>query len=552
MDFKKTLLLALATTAMSMLPGCSSEQEKPIYEGLEVSKPNIVVIYADDVGYGDVGAYGSERIKTPNLDRLAENGIRFTNAYATSAMCTPSRYSLLTGRYAFRHPSAGILSAEDPMIIEPGSPTLPEILRGKGYRTSIVGKWHLGLGSEEGGINWNGKISPGPLDVGFDESFLLPVTNDRVPTVYVDGYYVYNLEEEDMPLQVQYPKEGHHDYQEEQFGKKGEKKPAVPQPLVGNLPSGHTHPEQLRYPADAQHSGTIVNEVSRIGYMAGGQSAWWDDETMAKEFANRSENFIRENKGQPFFLYLSLHQNHVARIPNSQFMGSSGTGLRGDAVQELDWVVGRVMAVLEEEGLHEKTIVIFSSDNGPVFYDGYEDGSLKDHNGHDPSGMFSGGKYVAYEGGTRMPTILSWPAVVEPGVSDALISQVDFLASFAELTGAKIPEGYNHDSENMLQAFLGRSDKGRSHLVLQSSDGLALRQGKWKYIAPGSRSDWAYSRHNLGDTPLNTAPLMAGEYLFNLEEDPGETTNLADKNPEKAKELAELLEQINGEYEITN
>lgn len=523
-------------SALLIGTGCSKQGER------EPQKPNIVIIYADDVGYGDLSSYGAEKIQTPNIDSLASQGARFTNAYATSAMCTPSRYSLLTGRYAFRHPSAGILSAEDPLIIEPGSKTLPAVLKEAGYTTSIIGKWHLGLGQKGRPINWNRQIKPGPLEVGFDKSFILPVTNDRVPTVFVKGHEVYQLSEDDS-LRVAYPKEGHHEYQEESFGEEKKSSPKVPQPLVGDLPSGHTHPEKLFYPADAQHSGTIVNGVSRIGYQAGGQSAWWDDEQLASNFASRSEKFIQDHKEDPFFLYLSMTENHVARIPHPKFVGSSGTSLRGDAVQELDWAVGKVVKALEKQGIREKTMIIFSSDNGPVFYDGYEDGAIENHNGHDPSGIYQGGKYVAYEGGTRMPFIVNWPGHIKAGTkSDALISQVDLLASIASMVGVKISDSL--DSKNVLPALLGKSSEGRDYLVEQSSDGLALRKGPWKYIEKGSRSDWAYNRHNLKESPLNVKKLDTEEYLFNLEDDPGETKNLAEKNPEKLRELRLLLEKV--------
>lgn len=529
--------ILLMLVGFLLISGCAETDRQ------KKQKPNIIVIYADDVGFGDLSSYGSEKIQTPNIDKLADTGARFTNAYATSAMCTPSRYSLLTGRYAFRHPSAGILSAEDPLIIEPGSKTLPAVLKEAGYTTSIVGKWHLGLGNKGEPINWNGQIKPGPLEVGFDESFILPVTNDRVPTVLVQGHRVYNLSKSDDSLKVKYPKEGEHEYQEESFGKKKETDPKVPQPLVGNLPSGHTNPEQLRYPADDQHSGTIVNGVSRIGYMTGGQSAWWDDEQLASDFTTRSGQFMEDNRDKPFFLYLAMHEPHVARIPNPRFKGKSGTSIRGDAILELDWAVGQIIDKLEELGIRDGTMIVFSSDNGPVFFDGYEDGAIEEHHGHDPSGRFAGGKYVAYEGGTRMPTIVSWPGHVEAGTeSDALISQVDFLASLASMVGVDIPDSL--DSENVLPALLGETKEGRDHLVEQSSDGLGLRMGKWKYIASGSRSDWAYNRHNLEQSPLNVEALSSQEYLFNLEKDPGETNNVADEHPAKVKEMRQLLQKI--------
>ncbi len=512
----KPLTVILITISAFLLISCDQEERSETPQ-----HPNIIIIYADDVGYGDIGVYGAERIQTPNIDQLAAEGIRFTDAYATSSTCTPSRYSLLTGEYAFRNPRAQVLSGDAAILIEPGSLTLPGMLQQAGYRTSIVGKWHLGLG--DGNLDWNGKITPGPLETGFDESFLLPATNDRVPTIYVDGHYVYNLSEEDDPLRVSYNEP------------------------VGDLPTGHSHPELLRYPADDQHSGTIVGDISRIGYMDGGQSAWWDDEEMAFLFAERSETFIRENAGSnhPFFLYLSMHENHVPRAPHPQFTGTSGVGLRGDTIHELDWVVGDVIRVLEELDIREETLIIFTSDNGPVLFDGYEDGALEQNRDHDPNGGFRGGKYIAYEGGTRMPFILSWPGQVDPGmVSEAVISQVDLLASFAALSGVDI-SGYDHlDSRDMLGALIGQDVQGNEFIVQQSSDGLAIRKGPWKYIEPGSRTAWAYNRHNLGDTPLNIEPLGEEEYLFHLEDDPRETTNLSDEYPDKLREMRMLLEEV--------
>jgi len=533
----------LSISALSMLTGCNQTDKTT-----EVQKPNILIIYADDVGIGDLSCYGAELIQTPHLDAIAENGIRFTNAYATSAMCTPSRFSLLTGQYAFRLPGSGILSAEDPMCIEPDSFTLPEMLRQNGYRTGIVGKWHLGLGDTFGGIDWNADIKPGPLEVGFDESFLLPVTNDRVPTVYLDGHRVYNLDPSD-PLLVKYPDEAHHEFQEREFGRYGEGQSDA---LVGDLPTGLSNPEMLRYSADVQHSGTIVNGISRIGHMAGGKAAWWDDETMTDLFVEKAQDFIDKEDDKPFFLFLSMHQNHVPRIPNPRFMGTSGNGIRGDAVHELDWIVGETLRVLREKGMLDNTIVVFSSDNGPVFFDGYNDGVLENHNGHDPNAGLQGGKYIAYEGATRMPTLIQWPAHITKGmVSDALISQVDFLASFASLVGAELPENQFFDSKNILPAILGESYSGNEYIVQQSSDGLGLRKGKWKYIEANERSAWAYNRHNQGeDNKMHRPALEDIEYLFDLESDPREEQNLVNQNPEKIKEMRDLLNDIKARHTI--
>jgi len=494
----------------------------PIARAEAAPRPNIVLIYADDVGWGDIGVYGAELIPTPHIDRLAGEGLRFTDAYATAATCTPSRYSLLTGSWAFRNPRASILSGDAKTLIEPGRPTLASVLRDAGYRTSIVGKWHLGLG--DGDIDWNEKIEPGPLEIGFDESFIIPATNDRVPCVYVKGHHVANLSGEDDPIRVSY---------------------AGP---IGDLPTGKSHPHLLRYAADGQHSGTIIGDISRIGFMTGGQSAWWDDEDMAYELTRRSVAFLEENKAgdKPFFLFLSMHENHVPRAPHPDFVGKSKTGLRGDAVVELDWVVGEIVATLDRLDLSENTLVVFTSDNGPVFFDGYEDGALENARDHKASGPFRGGKYQPFEGGTRMPTIASWPTRIEPGgVSSAIISQVDFLATFAALAGAPIPADAAPDSHNFAPALLGDSTEGREHVVQQGAgDLLAIRKGPWKLITGGPEPVWSYQRHTRNDGPLGSERLEDGDYLFNLDDDPGETTNVADAHPQVVEELQQLLRQI--------
>ncbi|TVQ05735.1 MAG: arylsulfatase [Balneolaceae bacterium] len=493
-----------------------SEQE---HHGM---KPNIIIIYADDVGYGDLGVYGSELIPTPNLDRLAAEGIKLTSAYATASTCTPSRYSLLTGEYAFRNQRAQVLQGDAPLLIEPGSHTLPSILAKAGYRTAVVGKWHLGLG--DGDLDWNGPIKPGPLEVGFHESFLLPATNDRVPTVYVEGHYVYNLSEYDDPLRVSYSGQ------------------------IGDLPTGVSHPELLRYGADLQHSGTIVNSISRIGWMDGGQSAWWDDEEMPIVFTDRSKQFIQQNRDIPFFLFLSMHESHVPRLPNPMFLGASGTGLLGDTVVELDWVVGQIIQELEYLGIRENTLLIFTSDNGPIFDDGYDDGAIEHANGHKAAGLFRGGKYAAFEGGTRMPFIASWPAGIEKGiVSDAIFSQVDLLATLAPLAGADLPEGAGPDSRNLLPVLLGQSDEGRDFVVQQGAGNqlYGFRYMDWKLIpAADNRPGWIENKHNSRENPLTTPQVTTSAYLFHLKDDPGETNNLAGEYPEKVRKMAEFFGRI--------
>lgn len=506
--------------ARLLLYGCCVALALTTAHADDANHPNIVLIYADDVGYGDLSAYGAELIQTPRIDGLADGGVRFTDAHATASTCTPSRFSLMTGEYAFRN-DASIANATTPLLIEPGTVTLASMLQEAGYTTAMIGKWHLGLGDAEHPVDWNGKIAPGPLEVGFDVSFMIPATNDRVPTVYVDGHHVHNLSPDDDALRIDYDDP------------------------IGELPTGHTHPEKLRYAADYQHSGTIVAGISRIGFQDGGQSAWWDDEQMAANLAERGVQFIEDNADDPFFLFLSMHENHVPRAPHPDFIGKSETGLRGDAVVELDWVVGQVMDTLKRLGLAEDTLVIFTSDNGPILFDGYEDGAVEDLNGHRPHGPFRGGKYLPFEGGTRMPTIVHWPAQIESGVvSDALVSQVDLLASLAELVDQQLPEGAAPDSEPLLDVWLGRSTQGREHFIQQpAGPALAVRKGDWKYIEPGNRPDWPYQRHSRGDNPLNSTTLTTGPYLFNLADDPSEEHNLIDEHPELAEQLNELLNQ---------
>ena len=266
------------------------------------TKPNIIVIYIDDLGYGDLSCYGATKVSTPNVDRLAKEGMRFTDAHAAAATSTPSRYSLLTGSYAFRA-RAGIQEGNAPMLIAESTPTLPGMLQKKGYKTAVIGKWHLGLG--DGEVNWNGKIAPGPLERGFDYSYLIPATGDRVPSVLVENHHVVGLDPED-PLYVDYTKK------------------------IGNDPTGTENPELLRYKADLQHAKTIVNGVSRIGWMSGGHAARWHDETVPYQLLNKTREFIRDNKEKPFFIYFSLHDVHVPRLPDYRFQGATELGVYGD------------------------------------------------------------------------------------------------------------------------------------------------------------------------------------------------------------------------------
>ncbi len=465
----------------------------------QVQKPNIIILYADDLGYGDVSCYGASRIKTENVDQLAKEGLRFTDAHSTASTCTPSRFSLLTGIYAFRN-KAKILPGDAPLLIDPSIATLPKAMKANGYITAAIGKWHLGMGI--GKIDWNTKIIPGANEIGFDYSYLLPATADRVPTVFVENGSVQNLEPND-PIEVSYTHK------------------------VGNEPTGTENPELLRIKADPEHSNTIVNGIGRIGFMSGGKKARWADENMADSFTTRAIRFIRENRDHPFFLYFPFNDIHVPRAPNQRFVNKSSMGSRGDVILQMDWVVGRIMSTLRELQLDNNTLVIFTSDNGPVLDDGYADQAEELAGDHKPGGPYRGGKYSMFEAGTRMPFITWWPGKIKPGQSDAMISQVDLFASLVSLTGGK-PGPDVHDSRDLKDVLLGENKRGRKQL-LEEGYVLALREGKFKYIEP-LKAPTNYMSQKRIEMGLSLQP-----QLYNINSDPGERKNLADKYPRQVK-----------------
>ena len=504
MKLNRARLLALATLLITSATSMAAE------------KPNVVIIYGDDVGYGDLGCYGSKMIPTPNLDKLAAGGIRFTDGHCSAATCTPSRFSMLTGIHGFRH-GVRILAPNAPMTIKPEMFTLPKLFKKAGYATAVVGKWHLGLGAKGIPVDWNGEVKPGPLEVGFDYSFLLPSTNDRVPCVYLENYRVVNLDPAD-PLYV---------------GK-------LPEGAKSTVyPDGREDPSAMTYYRSTHgHNQSVINGIGRIGKMWGGKAALWNDETMADVFVEQTKKYLDGRKGkegEPFFLFFSSQDIHVPRAPHPRFHGKSQLGFRGDAMFALDWVTGEIMDSLEKNGLAENTIVIFSSDNGPVYDDGYDDGT-KVHTsteeadrGHDGSGPYRGGKYQIYEGGTRVPFIIRWPGKIEAGkVSPAMVNQIDFTASFAELLEVELAKDEAIDSRSTLAAFLGKSEQGQE-VMLEEARTLAIRQGDWKLI---KGIKWKKQKKASPDE------------LYNLGSDIGEKKNLAKENPDKAAELAALLEKM--------
>ncbi|MFV0449329.1 MAG: sulfatase family protein [Vibrio sp.] len=475
--------------------------------------PNVIIFYADDLGFGDLSCYGANGIPTPNLDKLAEEGIKFHQAYSTAATCTPSRYSLLTGSYPWRNPNAAVLPGDAPQIISNNQPTLPKMFKKQGYNTGIVGKWHLGLG--EGNLDFNQEISGTPNDVGFDQSFIMAATNDRVPCVYIENRHVANLDPND-PIEVTY------DWEK----------------AFADVPNGRSNPELLDIMYDHGHDGTIINGVSRIGHMRGGQSAVWNDETMGERFAEKAIEFIEQNQHTPFFLYYALHQPHVPRIPNPRFRNTTPYGVRGDAIVEMDWCIGEVLNKLEALGLKGRTLVIFSSDNGPVLNDGYKDQAIELNGDHKMAGPLRGGKYSLFEGGTRVPFIARWPNVITEKESNALINQVDLYHSLALLIGHRLSKNEAPDSEEQLGTLVGLHPYGRKNMILEGMQyKKVFRDRRYVYIPP---HDDDFICQYTGNEKGN----LSTPQLYDLLDDIGQLNNLAEAMPEKVKEMQNLLDQL--------
>lgn len=450
-------------------------------------KPNIVIILGDDIGYGDFGCYGATKVRTPEIDKLATQGLRFTDAHAASAVCTPSRYAMITGQYAWRNPAGDhILPGNAPLSIKPNTLTIPGLLKQVGYTTACVGKWHLGLADKA--PDWNIDIKPGPLEVGFDHCFIIPATGDRAPCVFVEDHRVKNYDPKD-PITVDYDH-------------------SIP---------GHSN---------------VIAGIGRIGSMKGGNAALWKDEQIAETLTSNVVSFIEGNRDHPFFLYFATHDIHVPRMPASRFRHASQAGPRGDVIEQFDWCVGEVLKTLDKLSLTTNTLLVVSSDNGGILDFGdspKRDGDVVSNNGHKFNGPLRGTKGTAYEGGTRVPLIIRWPGKIQPGTSDQLVCLVDMLSTCAAITGQKLPHSAGPDSYNLLPILLGQTQQPvRDHLI-EHSYRMGVRQGNWKLLTPDKRP-----KHR----QANGRP-----ELYNLADDIGEKTNLAAKNPEKVKELTAILKK---------
>lgn len=472
---------------------------------IPTDKPNILFILADDIGYGDLSCYGATKVWTPNCDRLAAAGIRFTDGHSTASVCTPSRYSFLTGEYAFRKKGTGIARGIEGLLIAPGRTTVPSLLKRVGYKTGIVGKWHLGLGTTP--TDYNGEIKPGPLEIGFDYAWIIPVTGDRVPCVWVENHRVVNLDPAD--------------------------------------------PIKLDYSVKQGNPRSFVNGIPRIGEQKGGKAALWDDKNISTVIAAKSCAFIEQHRGERFFLEVATHNIHVPRVPNPKFRGQSECGVRGDTIVEMDWTVGQILETLDRLKLTENTLVIFTSDNGGILKEqGAE--APGDNNGHACNGVLRGTKFTLWEGGTRVPFIVRWPGHIKPGVSDALLCQVDMLASFAALTGQKLAEVDAPDSFNVLPALLGErtTQPCREFLVEQNNNTapLALRMNNWKYLPGQAGGKKVRRKQSESENPSEAVadrdlPPVRGE-LYNLATDLSETKDVAAEHPEIIRKMASKLEEL--------
>ena len=476
----------------------------------KVEGPNIVLIFADDLGYGDLGCYGATKVKTPNIDRLAKQGRMFTDAHSASAVCTPSRYALLTGEYPVRKNLYPPVFLKSGLVIDTKQATLGTVLKDAGYATGCIGKWHLGFGKPR--PNWNGELKPGPLELGFDYYFGVPVVNSHPPFVYVENHKVVGLVPEDPFV----------------FNKKAKTKAF--QEKMGLATIGG---------ADAAHE-------------------LYDDEQVGTTLASKAVTWIKK-QNKPFFLYLPTTNIHHPFTPHPRFKGTSECGRYGDFIHELDWIVGEIMKALNEHGVADNTLLIFTSDNGGMLNQGGQDAWSA---GHTLNGKLMGFKFDAWEGGHRIPFIARWPGKIPEGSkSDKLICNIDMIATFAALTDKKLQEGQGQDSVNILSALIDDSQEPiRDHLLLAAwrPSHLSIRKGKWMYIdaqGGGGFYDSKKGAHGFGGpatfkfTKRNNSDIQNGRIkkdappaqLYDLVTDPYQTKNVYRDHPEVVKELKALL-----------
>lgn len=485
----KKLSITVASILVTALSGHASTKTT------SKESPNVIVILADDLGYSDLGCYGATKISTPNIDTLASRGVRFTNAYAPASTSSPSRYALLTGEYAWRK-NVGILPADAPLSIDTTAMTMPRMFNDNGYSTALIGKWHLGLGTPENPVDFNRPIKGSPVDIGFDYAYYFPATNDRVPCIYLENDRTVGIDSAD-PIDVSY----HH--------------------KVGNEPTGRENPEMLAIKPLWGHDATIVNGISRIGWMSGGHDARWDDADMAQHLLGKARDYIRAHKDEPFFMYYASNNAHEPRVPSKRFQGKSAAGIYGDVIEEFDYCVGGIVEELKDAGIYDNTIIIVTSDNAPMIKEGYDDGAYENIAGHDPYGNMHGEKYSLYEGGSRVPFIISWPsAITTPFEQTQRFGYLDLKSTFASMLGIELDTTGMADGADASELFFSATAPVyREYILTQNNGGdIAIRQGDWKLIPSLSE-------------------------IYNLADDPQELHNLSLACKEKAAALKEIVKR---------
>ena len=487
--------------------GSCTQQLKP-------DSPNVIIIYADDVGYGDLGCYGATKVRTPNIDRLAEEGCIYSDAHTASAVCTPSRYALLTGQYPFRKGYFAPVFLKVGSLIDTSQLTVAGLMKKSGYATACIGKWHLGFGKDA--PDWNGDLKPGPLEMGFDYYYGIPVVNSHPPFVYVENHRVVGLDPDDPFV----------------FGQRAETR---------------VFPEKMG--------------IDQIGG-AKAAHALYDDEMVGTTLTGKAIEWVREQKGNPFFLYFATTNIHHPFTPHPRFQGTSDCGRYGDFIHELDWIVGEVMRTLDDLDIAENTLIIFTSDNGGMLNQGGQDAFLS---GHRSNGELLGFKFDAWEGGQRIPFIVRWPGIIKQGSkSDQLICNVDMLATLAALTGYDLKPGEGPDSYNMLPVIKGNTTEPvRDHVVLAAfkEQNLALRKDNWIYI--GAQGGGGFSSTRPGDHGLGgpaalkftgernsdiedgkIRPDAPGVQLYDLDADLSQSRNVVREHPAIAEEMKEMLQEL--------
>lgn len=514
---KATLLTASMVAPMLCMWGTADARNaKKANKTVDTTRPNVIIILADDLGYGDLECFGAKNVSTPNVNKLAAQGIKHTNVHAVAATSTPSRYSLLTGEYAWRKPGTDVAPGNAGMIIRPEQYTMADMFKNSGYRTAAIGKWHLGLGDRTGQQDWNAPLPTHLGDIGFDYHYIMAATADRVPCVFIEDGKVANYDPE-HPIEVSY-----------QRNFPGE-------------PTGRENPELLYNQTSSHgHDMAIVNGIGRIGYMKGGGKALWKDENIADSITAHAIDFIKANKENPFFMYFCTNDVHVPRFPHDRFRGKNPMGVRGDAIVQFDWSVGQLMKTLDELGIADNTLVILSSDNGPVLDDGYNDQAEELLAGHSPTGPYRGNKYSAFEGGTMVPAIVRWPAKIKGGQeSDLLMSHIDWMASLGSIIGAKLPKGAAPDSRSREGNLLGTDSEPTPWVVeLASNHVLSVRTPDWKYIEPSDGPkmiQWG-PKIETGNNPL--------PQLYDMRSDKGEVSNVALQNPAVVFDLQNILRRV--------